>query len=97
MTLMTSTKTTTMMTVMIKMTMMIIRYYLGGRECIWTIQAEPGQRMELEVVDLALRDTGDDCEDSVELREQGLTLMSLCGDLQGRAKVIQSEIFFLDF
>ena len=43
------------------------RYYLGGRECIWNIMAETGQRIELEVVDLALRDTGEKCEDSVQV------------------------------
>ena len=67
------------------------RYYLGGRECVWTIQAEQGQRIELEVVDLALRDTGDQCEDSVQVREEGLTLMSLCGDLEGRADVASTS------
>ena len=66
-------------------------YYLGGRECVWTIQAEQGQRIELEVVDLALRDTGDQCEDSVQVREEGLTLMSLCGDLEGRADVASTS------
>ena len=67
------------------------RYYLGGRECVWTILAEQGQRIELEVVDLALRDTGDQCEDTVQVREEGLTLMSLCGDLDGRANVVSNS------
>ena len=67
------------------------RYYLGGRECVWTIMADQGQRIELEVVDLALRDTADRCEDSVQVREDGLTLMSLCGDLDGRANVVSNS------
>merc|ERR1719411_1166353 len=33
--------------------------YCGGRECVWTIQAQLGQRIQLEVVDLALRDPGE--------------------------------------
>ena len=68
-------------------------YYLGGRECVWTIQAQLGQRIQLEVVDLALRDPGEgeDCEDSVEVKEEGLTVMSLCGDLEGRANVASSS------
>ena len=68
-------------------------YYLGGRECVWTIQAGPGQRIHLEVVDLALRDPGEagECEDSVEVKEEGLTVMSLCGDLEGRANVASSS------
>ena len=68
-------------------------YYLGGRECVWTIQAQPGQRIRLEVVDLALRDPGQagQCEDSVEVKEEGLSLLSLCGDLQGRANVASSS------
>ena len=68
-------------------------YYLGGRECVWTIQAQPGQRIQLEVVDLALREGGGggQCQDSVELREEGLSLLSLCGDLQGRANVASSS------
>ena len=67
-------------------------YYLGGRECVWTIVAEPGQRIRVEVVDLALRDTGDKCEDSVEVREEGMVLLSLCaGTLQGRADILSSS------
>ena len=58
---------------------------------MWTILAEQGQRIELEVVDLALRDTGEQCEDSVQVREEGLTLMSLCGDLDGRANVVSTS------
>ena len=42
-----------------------LRYYLGGRECVWTIMADQSPRIELEVVDLAPRDTGDRCEDSL--------------------------------
>ena len=67
------------------------RYYLGGRECIWNIMADLGQKIELDVVDLALRDTGGECEDKVEVREEGLTLMSLCGDLEGRAGLVSSS------
>ena len=67
------------------------RYYLGGRECVWSIVADPGQRIRLEVVDLALRDTGDKCEDSVEVREEGLTLLSMCADLEGRADIVSSS------
>ena len=55
-----TTMMTTMMTVMMMMTLMVIKYYLRGQEYIWTIQAEPRQRMELKVVDLALRDARDD-------------------------------------
>ena len=67
------------------------RYYLGGRECVWSVVAERGQRVQLEVADLALRDTGPRCEDSVEVREEGLSLLSLCGDLQGRASLVSSS------
>ena len=31
------------------------KYYLGGRDCIWTLTAGKGQRIEVAVLDLSLR------------------------------------------
>ena len=55
------------------------RYYLGGRECVWTMVGEEGQKIKLEVADLSLRGTGEECSDSVVVREEDKTLVTLCG------------------
>ena len=55
------------------------RYYLGGRECVWTMMGKEGQKIMLEVVDLSLRETGEECTDSVIVREKDNTLLTLCG------------------
>ena len=59
------------------------RYYLGGRECVWTLIVGRGQRIQLEVTDLSLRQagTGGQCQDEVTVKEEGDTLLQLCGDL----------------
>ena len=51
------------------------RYYLGGRECVWTMMAKEGQKIKLEVADLSLRETGEECHDSVLIKEDGVTMV----------------------
>ena len=51
------------------------RYYLGGRECVWTMVGEEGQKIKLEVADLSLRETGEECQDSVLIKEDGVTMV----------------------
>ena len=57
------------------------RYYLGGRECVWTLVVGEGQKIQLELSDLSLRETGEECEDSLVIKEEGRTLLSMCGGL----------------
>merc|ERR550534_3248742 len=58
------------------------QFYLGGRECVWSLVADQGQTVLLMLGDLSLRRTGTNgCEDSVVIREEGSTLLELCGDL----------------
>merc|ERR1712059_167902 len=54
-------------------------FYLGGRECVWSLVAAPGQTLTLQLGDLSLRRTS--CEDSVTVREGGRAVLDLCGDL----------------
>ena len=44
----------------------------------------------VQVADLSLRSTAD-CRDRLQVREEGLTLLTLCGDLEGRATVISTN------
>ena len=44
----------------------------------------------VQVADLSLRST-EDCQDRLQVREEGLTLLTLCGDLEGRATVISTN------
>ena len=76
------------------------------RECVWRLGAGRGQRLLLQVTgllsvllytcsvvqvaDLSLRSTAD-CRDRLQVREEGLTLLTLCGDLEGRATVISTN------
>ena len=56
------------------------RYYLGGRECVWTLVTGRGQQIMLAVLDLSLRESGGgECHDWVTIREEGGTDVTLCG------------------
>ena len=66
------------------------RYYLGGRECVWTMVVEEGQKIQLELADLSLRETREECEDSVLIKEDGRTLLSLCGGLSSPVSLLSA-------
>ena len=82
------------------------RYYLAGRECVWTLAAGRGQILSLQVIklqprllimlaqvtDLSLRTTPD-CADSLLVVEDGVRLLQLCGGTasQGENTVISSS------
>ncbi len=67
------------------------KYLVGGRRCRWTLRAEPGQRIQLRLLDVSLRERGDtgsssssssSCEDSVSVSERGKPLLRMCGELK---------------
>ena len=66
------------------------RYYLGGRECVWTLVVGKGQKIQLELSDLSLRETGEKCKDSVVIKEEGRTLLSLCGGLTSPVSLLSA-------
>ena len=66
------------------------RYYLGGRECVWTMVVEEGQKIHLQVADLSLRETGEECSDSVLIKEEGRTLLTLCGALSSPVSLLSA-------
>ena len=66
------------------------RYYLGGRECVWTLVVGEGQKIQLELSDLSLRETGEECEDSLVIKEEGRTLLSMCGGLSSPVSILST-------
>ena len=65
-------------------------YYLGGRECVWTIVVGKGQKIQIELSDLSLRMRGEKCEDVLVIKEDKKTLLSLCGDLKTQIKTLST-------
>ena len=64
------------------------RYYLGGRECVWNLLVGKGQTIKIQVKDLDLREAHQTCQDSVMVKEEGKTLLSVCGVLLSPISVV---------
>ena len=57
---------------------------------MWTMVVEEGQKIQLELADLSLRETGEECEDSVLIKEEGRTLLSMCGGLSSPVSLLSA-------
>ena len=63
--------------------LLIPKYYKGGRQCRWTLRSEPGQRIQLRVLDVSLREglgSNSECSDIIKVSERGKTLLKMCGE-----------------
>ena len=65
------------------------KYYVGGRRCKWTLRSDPGQRIQLRLLDISLREevgsqsshsSSSQCADSIRVTERGRNLLSMCGE-----------------
>ena len=68
-------------------------YYLGGRDCVWTLAVGEGQRLMLTILDLSLRGAKDgqgSCQDSVVVAHNDEVLVDVCGELD-QPKVVVAE------
>lgn len=69
------------------------KYYKGGRKCKWSLRVDPGQRIQVRLLDVNLRDEmrssrergrGDrrECStDSIRISERGKNLLRMCGEM----------------
>ena len=51
---------------------------------------EVGQKIHLQVANLSLRETGEECSDSVLIKEEGRTLLMLCGRLSSPVSLLSA-------
>ena len=57
------------------------KYYSGGKRCVWSLRAEPGQRIFLRFIDISLREKERrECRDFVVVYERGKRLLKMCGE-----------------
>lgn len=59
-------------------------YYIGESSCRWTLKASPQQRVRINFLDVSVRGVApfeDSCIDTVIVSENGLNLLSTCGDV----------------
>ena len=70
------------------------KYYKGGRKCKWSLKVDPGQRIQVRLLDVNLRDDmrtsrerggrGErrECSsDSLRVSEKGKNLLRMCGEM----------------
>ena len=69
------------------------KYYKGGRKCKWSLRVDPGQRIQVRLLDVNLRDDmkssrdrgrGErrECStDSIRVSERGKNLLRMCGEM----------------
>ena len=69
------------------------KYYKGGRKCKWSLRVDPGQRIQVRLLDVNLRDEmrsnrergrGErrECStDSIRVIEKGKNLLRMCGEM----------------
>ena len=70
------------------------KYYKGGRKCKWSLKVDPGQRIQVRLLDVNLRDEmrtsrergrseRRECgTDSIRVSEKGKNLLRMCGEMK---------------
>ena len=87
------------------------KYYKGGRKCKWSLKVDPGQRIQVRLLDVNLRDEmrtsrergrGErrECStDSIRVSEKGKNLLRMCGEMKNDILLLshgnQLEVSFM--
>ena len=68
------------------------KYYKGGRQCRWSLRSEPGQRIQVRVVDVSLKEASSssdtECSDVIRVTDRGKTLLRMCGESKSDIQIL---------